>query len=265
MSPKLKIALTWPASTEDVYRYQTYVSSKCKIVAPKGARAQDLIEVAEDADVIAGGYVPAFMITHAKKLRMVQVTHAGAIASNPLEPDLDQVYLGFSLKMLKGRGILMGNIHGNSILVAEHAVAFMLVLAKRVIEANQAVSTGRWFPFTPDNRSAMIMRSTVGIIGLGSIGKEVAKRIKPFGARIIALKRTSAPPLVRELGLEFLGGPGDLPKLLSESDFLILTVPLTQETHQLIGERELRMMKKNAYLINVARAELVKEEAIYKP
>jgi phosphoglycerate dehydrogenase-like enzyme len=260
----LQIALTWPATKADVERYQTYVSSRCRIVAPKGPSPGDLIEVAENADVLLGGYVPAFMIKSARNLRMVQVTHAGAIASDALEPDLDQPYLGFSLKMLKERGILMGNIHGNNVLVAEHALALMFVLAKRIMAVHGAISSGGWLPFTPENRSAMIMRSTVGIVGLGAIGKEVAKRLKAFGARIIATKRDSTSPLMEQLGLDFVGGPDDLPRLASESDFIILTVPLTRETHHLIGERELRMMKHTAYLINVARAELIEEAAIYR-
>ena len=97
MSETLNVVLTWPASAEKVRLYESYVSSKCRIVVPQGTEPDDLTEVARDADVIVGGYVPAFMIAAAKDLRMVQVTHAGAIAGNPLEPDLDQAYLGFSL------------------------------------------------------------------------------------------------------------------------------------------------------------------------
>ena len=73
---------------------------------------------------------------------MVQVTHAGAVAADPLEPDLDQAYLGFPLSMLKERRILMGNIHGNRVLVAEHAVTLMLVLAKRILTVRSPEADG---------------------------------------------------------------------------------------------------------------------------
>jgi phosphoglycerate dehydrogenase-like enzyme len=261
---RLLIALSWPATKEDVDRYQTYVSTNCKILTPKGPAAEELSEVAETADVILGGYVPAHMISSAKSLKMVQITHAGVLASHALDPDLDQTYLGFSLKMLKDRSILLGNIHANSVLVAEHALTLMFVLAKRILAAHAAISAGNWFPFTPENRSAMITGSTVGIVGLGAIGQEVAKRLKPFGARIIATKKTPSSELARSLGLDFLGDPDSVPKLLSESDFVILTVPLTCQTYHLIAERELRMMKRSAFLINVARAEIVDEGAIYR-
>lgn len=264
MSETLNVVLTWPASAEKVRLYESYVSSKCRIVVPQGTEPDDLTEVARDADVIVGGYVPAFMIAAAKNLRMVQVTHAGAIAGNPLEPDLDQAYLGFSLKMLQARGLLMGNIHGNSVLVAEQAVTFLLVLAKRMVQADRALSDGKWYPSTESTRSVTIKGSTVAIVGLGSIGQEVARRVRAFGASVTAIKRNPAPELVRELGLDFLGGPEDLHRVLSEADFVVLTTPLTHETYKMIGEAELRTMKKTAFLINVARGDLVQEKAVFQ-
>ena len=264
MSETLNVALSWPASVEQVRLYESYTSSRCRIVVPKGAGPDDLAEVAQEADVIVGGYVPAFMIASAKKLKMVQVTHAGAIAGNPLEPDLDQAYLGFSLKMLKARGVLMGNIHGNSVLVAEQAVTFLLVLAKRMVQADRALSDGEWYPSTESTRSVTIKGSTVAIVGLGAIGQEVARRVQAFGASVTAIKRKPAPELVEELGLDFLGGPEDLHKVLSEADFVVLTTPLTHETYRMIGEAELSTMKKTAFLINVARGDLVQEKAVYQ-
>ena len=263
-SQPFTIALSWPVNGDVLKRYQSYVLSQCKILSPKSRHPDDLAEVARHADVIVGGYVPADMIRSATRLQMVQVTHAGAVAADPLEPDLDQAYLGFPLSLLKERGILMGNIHGNRILVAEHAIALTLVLAKRIFSAHRAISKGGWLPFTLENRSVTIQGSTVAIVGLGAIGQEVAKRIKLFGPRIVAVKRTPSPRLREELGLDFLGGPEDLAAVLTEADFVILTVPLTKETHHLIGEAELAKMKSTAFLINVARGQLVEERAIHR-
>lgn len=264
MSETLEVALTWPASADKVRVYQSYASSRCHITVPRGSDPDDLIEVARDADIIVGGYVPAVMIANATNLKMVQVTHAGAIAGNPLEPDLDQAYLGFSLKMLKDRGILMGNIHGNSVLVAEQAVTFLLVLAKRMVQADRVLSDGGWFPTTEATRSVTIKGSTVAIVGLGSIGREVAKRIRAFGANVTAIKRNPAPELIEELGLSFLGGPQDLHQVISDADFVVLTTPLTHETYRMIGEAELNAMKSSAFLINVARGDLVAEKAVHQ-
>jgi phosphoglycerate dehydrogenase-like enzyme len=166
--------------------------------------------------------------------------------------------------MLKERGILMGNIHGNSVLVAEHGITLMLVLSKRILAAHGAISRGGWLPCSTENRGVTIQGSTVGIVGLGAIGQEVARRIRPFGPRLVAVKRTPCPQLRDELGLDFLGGPDDLAAVLTQADFVILTLPLTRETHHLIGEVELATMKSTAFLINVARGQLVEERAIHR-
>ena len=263
MSTEFTIALSWPASSEALDRYRSYVTSS-RVVGPKEGDPESLIEAVRNADVIAGGYVPAFLIHNAKRLKMVQVTHAGAIASRPMEPDHDQVYLGFSLNLLRERGILMGNIHGNAVLVAEHAVALLLALGKKLNQVDRVVSGGGWFPFVEENRSITIQGSTVGIVGLGSIGQEVARRIRPFGARILATKKHPDAELARKLELDFLGGHEDLPRILQESDFVVLTTPLTRETDHFIGERELRMMKPTACLVNVARGDLVQEVSLYR-
>jgi phosphoglycerate dehydrogenase-like enzyme len=260
----LTIALSWPVDDDALARYQSYVSPQCKILSPKSREMDDLAEVARDADVIVGGYVPAGMIKRANRLRMVQVTHAGAVAADALEPDLDQAYLGFPLSMLKERGILMGNIHGNRILVAEHAIALMMTLAKQVFPAHRAIARGGWLPFTPENRSITIQGSTVAIVGLGAIGQEVAIRLKPFGPRILAIKRTPSPALRGKLGLDFVGGREDLIDVLGQADFVLLTLPLTRETHHIIGEAELAAMKRTTYLVNVARGQLVEERAVHR-
>ena len=263
-SETFTIALSWPVDGDTLERYRGHLSSHRRILSPRSREPADLVEVAREADVIVGGYVPADMIRAAARLKMVQVTHAGAVAADPLTPDLDQAYLGFPVSMLKERGILMGNIHGNRVLVAEHAVTLMLALAKRILAVHGAISGGGWLPFTAENRSVTIQGSTVGIIGLGAIGQDVAKRIKAFGARLVAIKRTPSPGLREELGLDFLGGPQDLAGVLAQSDFVVLTLPLTRETHHLIGAPELATMKSTAFLINVARGQLVEERAIYQ-
>jgi len=101
---------------------------------------------------------------------------------------------------------------------------------------------------------------TVGIIGLGNIGMHIAKRCKLLEMRVLGLKRT---PIQSEW-LDTCYGPEGLDELLKESDFVVLTVPLTPETKDMIGEREFGLMKKTAYLINVARGAVVNEEALIK-
>jgi phosphoglycerate dehydrogenase-like enzyme len=259
MKKEFKIALTWPAGKEELAQYQKWVSANCLLLNPKSGYIEDLLEIAKEADAIIGAYIPQEMIEQAPKVKMVQILHAGVATAHP-----GDTVLGFRLDYLAKRNILMGNIHGNNLAVAEQAMCFLLALAKQLIPVNKAVSNNEWYPVTEETKSHMLCDSTLGIVGIGHIGGEVAKRAKAFNMRIIGIDRNPGSDWIRGLGLDFVGTPVELPRILKESDFVLLTVPLTRETFGLIGEKELRMMKKSAYLINVARAHLVNEQALHK-
>ncbi|UCD77897.1 MAG: hypothetical protein JSW26_21180 [Desulfobacterales bacterium] len=259
MRKEFKIALAWHAAENDLALYQGFVASHCKILNPKSSGEEDLMEVAREADAIVGSYIPQKMIEAAEKVKMVQILHAGVATAYPGDAEL-----GFTTDYLARRGILMGNIHGNSLAVAEHAMCFILACAKQLIPANSAVATGTWFPVTAENKSYMLCDSTLGIVGLGHIGGEVAKRAKAFNMRVIGIARNPRSERLKSYGLDFVGSPDDLPTILKESDFVLLAAPLTKETYNLIDEKELKMMKATAYLINVARSNLVNEPAIHK-
>jgi len=247
MAKEFLIALTWPADKQQLKDYQAYVSPHCRIGSPKSPALEDLIEAARDADAIMGAYIPQEMIENAPKLKMVQILHAGVATAYP-----GDTVLGFRLDYLAGRGILMGNIHGNNLSVAEHAMCFILALAKQLIPVNEAVSRNEWYPVSEENKSYMLCDSTLGIVGIGHIGGEVAKRAKAFSMRIIGIDRNPDSEWVKGLGLDYVGPPGQLPKVL------------TRETVNLIGEDQLKMMKRDAYLINMARGHLVNEQALHK-
>lgn len=106
-----------------------------------------------------------------------------------------------------------------------------------------------------------IYGSTVGIVGTGSIGTEVAKRMKSFGARVIGHKRSVA--ILPEYD-QILYGKEGLDQLLAQSDYVIISCPLSKETYHLIGAKELGLMKKTALIINVARGEIIDQEALIK-
>jgi phosphoglycerate dehydrogenase-like enzyme len=104
---------------------------------------------------------------------------------------------------------------------------------------------------------------TVGIIGLGHIGREVARLSKAFGMNVIATRR-SATRTSRARYVDRLLPSKQMPSLLEESDFVVISVPHTPETHHLIGEKELGMMKPAAYIINIARGGIIDEEALIR-
>ncbi len=255
-----KIALAWPASEGELARLRTYVTGECEILSPKSYEIKDLVEVALDADAIVGGYVPEEMIVNAEKVKLVQVLHSGVTHRS-----LDGLDQGFSFNTLRSRNIMLGNIAGaNAVAVAEHAFALMLALAKRIVPDHQALAQGSWYPFSRDTMGCELAGKTLGILGVGAIGVELAKRARAFCMGVIGTKRTPAPQLIDELGLDFLGSPEDLPRVLRESDFVAVCVPWMPSTDKMLGEKELRSMKKTAYLINIARAEIIDEEALHR-
>jgi glyoxylate reductase len=143
---------------------------------------------------------------------------------------------------------------------ADFAFALMLAAARRVVEADRYVREGRWRTWGPEVLLGRdVWGATVGIVGMGGIGSEVAQRARGFGMRILYHSRTRKPALERRYRMEFVS----LPQLLRESDFVTLHAPLTQQTRRLIGRAEFQAMKPGAVLVNTARGPLVDQEALY--
>ena len=145
---------------------------------------------------------------------------------------------------------------GNTVAAAEHTMALMLALSRNIPNAHQSLKSGEW------RRSAFtgieVRNKTLGIIGLGRVGSEVALRARSFGMRLVAYDPFVAPDYARGQSVELLS----LEEVLAESDFVTLHTPLTDNTRSLIGARELSSMKQGARLINVARGDLIDEDAL---
>jgi glyoxylate reductase len=162
------------------------------------------------------------------------------------------------------RGILVGNTPGVlSETTADFAFALLLATARRVVEADRYVREGRWKTW-----SSMILlgqdvhHATLGIIGCGRIGLEVAKRARGFDMKVLYHNRTRRTRAdEKAFGLEYVP---DLSELLSRSDFVTIHAALTPQTHHLIGAHELARMKPTAILINTARGGVVDQKALYE-
>jgi glyoxylate reductase len=143
---------------------------------------------------------------------------------------------------------------------ADLTFALILASARRIIEANAFLRSGDWKVWGPELLVGReVSGSTLGIIGMGSIGQAVAKRARGFDMKILYFSHSRRPEA--ESALDAKQVPLD--ELLKESDFVSLHCPLTNATRGLIGERELRLMKKTAILINAARGPVVDEKALY--
>ncbi len=144
---------------------------------------------------------------------------------------------------------------------ADVAFALLMSAARRISESERWVRDGQWtLAFHPLRWLGVdVHEKTLGIIGMGQIGLEMARRGLGFDMNIIYHSRSRRPDLEAEYGLVYV----DLPTLLAESDFVSLHMPLTPETRHYIGEAELRQMKPTAILVNAARGPVVDSRALY--
>lgn len=209
---------------------------------------RQLISRVKDADVIVTNKC-IFQKQHFKVLPRLKLLCIAATGVNNID-----------LAAAKSRGIAVTNVRGYSTpTVAEHALLFMLCFSHRLLEHHRAVQNKKWsssslftlldFPFSD------LRGKTLGIIGYGAIGRRVAGLARSFGLRV----------LVARLPGRFYrknSGRLPLPALLNKSDFVSLHCPLSNLTHHLINQRTLRLMKRGAFLINLARGPIVDENHI---
>jgi phosphoglycerate dehydrogenase-like enzyme len=159
------------------------------------------------------------------------------------------------------KGIPLSNTPGifSGIALAEHAIFLMLCITKNLDLSRKNIRSKVFYHPMNDE----LQGKTLGLVGFGGSGKELAKRAGPLGMRILAVDAVSlSPDSQKEYHLDFFGSPADLDKLLKESDFLSIHVPLTAKTHKLIDRESFSKMKSTAILINVARGEVVDEPAL---
>jgi glyoxylate reductase len=171
-------------------------------------------------------------------------------------------YDNVDVPALTRRGIVLTNTPG--VLTETTAdLVFTLILggARRIGEAERIVREGRWRSWSPFSFLGRdVHHATLGILGLGRIGMEVAKRAKGFDMRVLYANRGRNREAEEKLG----GVPVDFPTLLRESDFVTVLVPLTPDTRHLLSTPQFKLMKPTAFLINAARGLIVDQRALYE-
>ncbi|PYS52486.1 MAG: phosphoglycerate dehydrogenase, partial [Acidobacteria bacterium] len=156
------------------------------------------------------------------------------------------------------RGLVVMNApDGNTITTAEHTIALLVSLARRVPQANDSLREGRW------ERKRFIgvelQGKTLGIVGLGRIGRTVAARARAFGMNIVAYDPFVQPEQARDMELEL----ATLDEVCARADFLTVHTPLTAETRGIIGAQAFQKMKRGVRVVNCARGGLVDERALF--
>lgn len=210
------------------------------------------IEQVHDVDVLLlrDLPVPAEIIDAAPKLKLLQ--------------RFGQHVMGVDMGHAVKRGIHIARVPsdqtGSTRVVAEHTLFLMLALAKRYKEAAASLEQRK----TGAPKTMALFGKTLGMIGVGNTGKELAKLASCLGMRVMAVKRIRSRGLQKELGLDWLGDMSEMDQLIRESDFVSIHLPLTDDTIGFFGTRELGLMKPSSFLINIARGPIVVKDALYE-
>lgn len=161
------------------------------------------------------------------------------------------------LNITRQKGIIVTNTPGaNSVSVAELALGLILSLARQIPESAQAVRQGKW----PRLAGLSLEGKTIGILGLGAIGKQLSRRLSGFDCRILAYDPVLNVEVAKSLNVEMM----EMDQVVSNSDFLSLHLPLLPETKNLVNADFLSRMKKGSFIINTSRGEIVDETALYE-
>ncbi len=254
MLPEIKVVLTTPIDERNVLKIKA-VGDRISVdqVSPlivaerKGdlSNEEKLTALLQQAEVIYGWIhqFPRNVLGRTSRLKWIQVMSAG----------VDRL----SEEILKSpiRIVTTSGLHGTP--MGEVVVEMMLMFAKDAPTCLQMKQAKEWRRYRPK----LLKGQTVGILGLGSIGKEIARLCGALGMKVTGLRRSDGPPVTE---VDRVYPREQLHQFLADSDFVVLALPLTKETQGLIGERELRGMKPSAYLINVARGAVVDEGALIR-
>lgn len=163
------------------------------------------------------------------------------------------------LEACKARGIVVSNVSGyGETTVAEHTFALLLAISRRIIESYERVKEGY---FSPEDLTGFdLSGKTMGIIGIGSIGKHVIRIARGFDMQVIGYKRSPDPELEKELGFTIV----DMDTVLKTADIISLHIPYSPETHHIINEASFEKMKKGVVILNTARGPLIDTHALLK-
>lgn len=246
--PRWRIAFAGAFAIRLEERVRAYLGMPCEVLRADEA---EIVAQLPEVDVLVTMAFTPEMGAASRRLKLVQVPGAG----------LDRID-----RSALPAGTWLANAYGHEVGIAEYVIGAMLAVTRGFFRLDASLRQGRWesqwaVSAPPPAPWPELAGKTLGILGYGRIGQCVARRAQAFDMAIWAIRRdltrSHAP------GLAFLGGPDALDEVLRRADYLAITLSLTAATRGLLGERELQLLKPTAVLINVARAEIIDETALY--
>jgi phosphoglycerate dehydrogenase-like enzyme len=245
----LRVAIvgTFAVSLEGAIRRSLTIP--CEIIA---SEQYETIARLADIDVLVTMVLTQEMVRASPRLKLVQVPGAG----------LDRIE-----RSAVPRGAWLANVYGHENGIAEYVIGAMLALTREFVRLDAALRQGNWqsqwaIGVAPPPVWPELARKTLGILGYGRIGCAVARRARAFDMTLCAVRRDVRSPTDDDLA--FLGGPDAIDEVIGRSDYVLLSMPATADTIGCMDRRRLGLMKSTAFLINVARAEIVDENALYE-
>src|SRR5262245_55760088 len=245
----LKVAFAGAFAARLVEPVRSLVTAPCELFADDES---GILPRLVDADVLITMAFSRQMADAAPRLKLVQVPGAGLdrIDRSALQP-----------------GTQLANVYGHETGIAEYVIGAMLALTRSFGRLDGKLRRGEWesqwaVGVPPPPLWPELAGRTLGILGYGHIGQALARRARAFDMEVYAIRQQARGARPEELA--FLGGPEQLDEVLQRADYLAITLALSAATRNLIGERQLRLMKPSAFLINVARAEVIAQAALYQ-
>ena len=239
----VNVLLAWKSEDEHLDAIRA-VSHRVNVL--QATEQEDRLRLASEAEVWFGWGFSREVFEAATRLRWIQTTSAG------VDRLLFDELRSSDIVVTNASGVYSGSM-------AEQVLAMMLALARLIHTSVREQAAGRWPGPAVRGQGDVLEGKTCVILGLGSIGTEVARRAKAFGMTVVGIRRrpTDRPPVVDELV-----GPQRMKEALARADYLVVTLPLTEATRHIVDADALSVMKPPAYVLNVGRGALIDEAAL---
>jgi phosphoglycerate dehydrogenase-like enzyme len=243
-----KILVTYQPGAEEREIYREILEDLAQVHFIRDEPKSKRIKLLKEAEIIIAlsfsqKEIEPAEISLLENVRFIQLLYAGA----------DNI----PFALIPAGIILASNAGAFARPIAEHVLALTLALAKKLVPNNQLLQEGK---FDRSDFNQEIRGGVCGIIGFGGNGKEIARTMQAMGMRVYGINRSGKT----DLPVDFIGSGEDLQKVLKASHVVVVTTPLTRATKDLIGQKELGWMKKDAILINVGRGDVINQKALYE-
>lgn len=251
---EIKVLLTRKFFEQDIQYLKQHLNPDCKLIVPDSYLEEDLLKMAKDTDVFLGPVISEKLCLVAQNLKFIQIPWTGVDNLNFSE--------------IEKIGVTVCNSHSNAYAVAEHAIALMMDVAKKIAYHDAELRRGNWNRPKQDGSNELspfsmrVSNKNVGILGYGHIGKAIHEFLRGFKCTFY-ISDSSIKKSEVENG-NFYFNPLHNDEFLNQVDFLFICVPLTNSTRGFINEGFISKLKKSAILINTSRGEVIDENALFE-